>query len=113
MSFSATGVVGRVESSGVTRSPYRRPPERLLSKDDKETALLPWNYPGRMQLPLSAAVVDRLEIVDAGGSPNTELVASAADPELPDFSVLVTADQTAGRGRLGRVWVAPPGKTLA
>ncbi|MBK4348885.1 biotin--[acetyl-CoA-carboxylase] ligase [Lacisediminihabitans changchengi] len=66
-----------------------------------------------MQLPLSASVVDHLEILDACGSTNTELVARAADPALPDFSVLVTGDQTAGRGRLGRVWVAPPGKTLA
>nr|WP_236779167.1 biotin--[acetyl-CoA-carboxylase] ligase [Agromyces seonyuensis] len=31
----------------------------------------------------------------------------------PDLSVLVTDDQTAGRGRLGRRWIAPTGKTLA
>lgn len=28
-------------------------------------------------------------------------------------STVVTLNQTAGRGRLGRAWVAPPGKTLA
>ena len=31
----------------------------------------------------------------------------------PEFSTLVTTNQTPGRGRLGRNWVAPPGQTLA
>ena len=69
-----------------------------------------------MQLPLSAAVAARLEILDECGSTNTELVARASGSEAenwPDFSVLVTGSQTDGRGRLGRVWVAPPGQTLA
>jgi len=73
-------------------------------------------YPWGMQLPLSAAVAARLEILDECGSTNTELVgrASGADAESwPDFSVIVTGSQTAGRGRLGRVWLAPPGQTLA
>ena len=69
-----------------------------------------------MQLPLSGAVAARLEILDECGSTNTELVgrASGADAEnWPDFSVIVTGSQTVGRGRLGRVWVSPPGQTLA
>jgi len=66
-----------------------------------------------MQLPLSTAVSPTIEILDACGSTNTELVARVAEAALPDFSVLVTGNQTAGRGRLGRVWVAPPGQTLA
>jgi BirA family biotin operon repressor/biotin-[acetyl-CoA-carboxylase] ligase len=69
-----------------------------------------------MQLPLSAAVSARLEILNECGSTNTELVAraSGADAESwPDFSVIVTGSQTHGRGRLGRVWVAPAGQTLA
>ena len=69
-----------------------------------------------MQLPLSAAVAARLEILDECGSTNTELVARASGSDAenwPDFSVLVTGSQTDGRGRLGRVWVAPPGQTLA
>ncbi|MCU1404113.1 MAG: biotin--[acetyl-CoA-carboxylase] ligase [Glaciihabitans sp.] len=32
---------------------------------------------------------------------------------LPSFSVVATTNQTAGRGRLGRAWIAPPGQTLA
>jgi len=69
-----------------------------------------------MQLPLSAAIAARLEILDECGSTNTELVARASglDSESwPDFSVLVTPHQTDGRGRLGRVWEAPAGQTLA
>lgn len=69
-----------------------------------------------MQLPLSTALASRIEILDECGSTNTELVSRASGiqaEDWPDFSVLVTANQTAGRGRLGRVWVAPPGETIA
>lgn len=50
---------------------------------------------------------------DSVGSTNTELVRLAADPELPAFTAVVTTDQTAGRGRLDRAWVAPAGTALA
>jgi BirA family biotin operon repressor/biotin-[acetyl-CoA-carboxylase] ligase len=69
-----------------------------------------------MQFPQSAIVASRFEFVAECGSTNTELasLAAASDGEdWPDFSVLVTDNQTEGRGRLGRVWVAPPGQTLA
>lgn len=67
-----------------------------------------------MEWELSRAEARAFDFVDASPSTNTELVARAADAgAVPDFSVLVTTNQTAGRGRLGRVWVAPPGKTLA
>jgi BirA family transcriptional regulator, biotin operon repressor / biotin---[acetyl-CoA-carboxylase] ligase len=45
------------------------------------------------------------------GSTNTDLMAAAA-AGAPDRSVLVTAHQTAGRGRLDRTWDAPPGANL-
>jgi len=64
-----------------------------------------------MKLPRSTAVVPHLEILPEAGSTNDEMVAKATG--LPDFSVIVTGSQTAGRGRLGRVWVAPPGASLA
>ena len=64
-----------------------------------------------MHLPLSASLVDTLVRLDTAGSTNDELVAIAA--ESAEFTVVVTGDQTAGRGRLGRVWVAPPGASLA
>jgi BirA family biotin operon repressor/biotin-[acetyl-CoA-carboxylase] ligase len=45
------------------------------------------------------------------GSTNTELVRLARAGE-PAWSVFVAGFQAAGRGRLGRSWVAPPGTSL-
>lgn len=64
-----------------------------------------------MELPLSHAVAPHLELLPRVGSTNAELVARASG--APHFSVLATTEQTAGRGRLGRTWIAPPGRTLA
>ena len=67
-----------------------------------------------MQLPLSTAVAARLDVVEATGSTNADLRAHASDVwGWPDLSVLVTDDQTAGRGRLDRTWIAPAGTSLA
>ena len=64
-----------------------------------------------MKLPRSTSIAARLLDLPEAGSTNDVLVASAATE--PEFSVVVTGSQTAGRGRLGRVWVAPPGSSLA
>jgi BirA family biotin operon repressor/biotin-[acetyl-CoA-carboxylase] ligase len=64
-----------------------------------------------MEFRRSRTVVPVLEYLEEAGSTNDVLVGRASD--LPDLSVLVTANQTGGRGRLGRVWVSPPGKALA
>lgn len=68
-----------------------------------------------LDLPLTRAAVPRLEVLAAAASTNTELVRRAT--EEPDSwaagSLLVTDAQTAGRGRLGRSWSAPPGTSLA
>ena len=45
------------------------------------------------------------------GSTNADLLAAAAGG-APHGTVLVTDHQTAGKGRLGRVWDAPPGANL-
>lgn len=45
------------------------------------------------------------------GSTNADLVA-AAHRGAPDATVLVADHQTAGRGRLDRQWLAPPGSSL-
>jgi BirA family biotin operon repressor/biotin-[acetyl-CoA-carboxylase] ligase len=92
-----------------------------------------------MDLPLSLAVVHlfaaRFEYLAEAESTNTVLVAHATgtaagapgtvvpdapgsaptDPAAawPDLSVVVTDNQTRGRGRLGRTWLAPTGKSLA
>lgn len=51
-----------------------------------------------------------VEHVAETGSTNADLLATAAS--RPDRSVLVADHQTAGRGRLGRRWDAPPGANL-
>ncbi|WP_411721897.1 biotin--[acetyl-CoA-carboxylase] ligase [Mycetocola sp.] len=66
------------------------------------------------EFPRSAPLVSRLQVLEETPSTNDVLVSAAADTEnWPDFSVVVTETQTAGRGRLGRVWVSPPRTTLA
>ena len=57
--------------------------------------------------------VPRLLWRDSVASTNSELVRLAADQELPAFTTLITTDQTAGRGRLDRAWIAPAGTALA
>jgi len=68
-----------------------------------------------MELPLSQQVVARLEFLAEAGSTNDVLVehARADAGGWPDLSVVVTDNQTRGRGRLGRTWLAPTGKSLA
>ncbi len=67
-----------------------------------------------MQLPRSAALAARLEVLPSAGSTNDELMARATgeDP-WPHLSIVATDTQTRGRGRLGRTWTAPPGRSLA
>ncbi|MFB7260068.1 biotin--[acetyl-CoA-carboxylase] ligase [Streptomyces nojiriensis] len=66
--------------------------------------------------PLNAAALQRalvtgdglwtsVEVVASTGSTNTDLATRAA--QLPEGAVLVAEEQSAGRGRLDRSWVAP------
>lgn len=48
-----------------------------------------------------------IRVVDRTGSTNADLAQRARDG-APEGTVLVTELQTAGRGRLGRTWTAPP-----
>lgn len=67
-----------------------------------------------MQLPCSQQLTSELIWLDETQSTNTamrELVADHADQA--NRTVIATDNQSAGRGRLGREWVAPAGKTLA
>lgn len=66
-----------------------------------------------MSFPLSRALVPRLEVVESTPSTNADLVAAASEESLPEHTAIVTLDQTAGRGRLGRTWTAPAGRALA
>jgi BirA family transcriptional regulator, biotin operon repressor / biotin---[acetyl-CoA-carboxylase] ligase len=42
-------------------------------------------------------------------TPSTQLL---LDPDAPEGALVVAGEQTAGRGRLGRSWFAPPGTSL-
>lgn len=63
----------------------------------------------------SAQTANRFEYVNQTGSTNTDLVAAAAASpnDFPHLSVLIAGSQTAGRGRTGRAWVSPAGKSLS
>jgi BirA family transcriptional regulator, biotin operon repressor / biotin---[acetyl-CoA-carboxylase] ligase len=76
--------------------------------------------PGRPPLDaadLAAAIVRpgglwrAVEVTAVTGSTNADLMARAANGE-PEGVVLVAEQQSAGRGRLGRAWVAPPRAAL-
>lgn len=67
-----------------------------------------------MELTRSRAVAARLAVLPACGSTNAELRSLAADDDAwPHLSVVLTDNQTAGRGRLDRTWTTPPGSALA
>jgi BirA family biotin operon repressor/biotin-[acetyl-CoA-carboxylase] ligase len=67
-----------------------------------------------VDLPLTAAVASRLEVLTDAGSTNAILTERAHEAlSTPHLSVLLTDNQTAGRGRLGRSWTAAPGASLA
>jgi BirA family biotin operon repressor/biotin-[acetyl-CoA-carboxylase] ligase len=64
----------------------------------------------------SATLARRFEYLAEVASTNDELVRRATGADArgwPDLSVIVTDNQTGGRGRLGRTWTAPAGKSLA
>lgn len=71
--------------------------------------------------PLSAARIQRalvepggwrrIDVVNETGSTNADLVSAARVGE-PDGLVLIAEEQSSGRGRLDRVWQAPPRSAL-
>jgi BirA family biotin operon repressor/biotin-[acetyl-CoA-carboxylase] ligase len=66
-----------------------------------------------VELNRAASKTPRLRILDEASSTNDVLATLAREGDEPNLSTVVTLNQTDGRGRLGRVWVAPKGKTLA
>lgn len=54
------------------------------------------------------AMWTHLEVTDSIGSTNTELADRAREGTAEPGTVLVAEEQTAGKGRLGRAWTAPP-----
>ena len=63
-----------------------------------------------MEYLLSAQAAAGFEYLEQTGSTNRDLLAKASD--LPEFYVLATDFQTAGRGRLERSWEAAPGSSV-
>lgn len=65
--------------------------------------------------PLTAAVSPRVHVVETVDSTNAKLLRDAQDdPDAhPHLALVLTRDQRAGRGRLSRTWVTPPGSALA
>lgn len=67
-----------------------------------------------MRFPQATTIASRFEVLDESASTNAALRILSADVDAwPHLSVLVTDNQTAGRGRLDRSWVSPPGAALA
>lgn len=66
-----------------------------------------------MKFALAADIAARLIVLEETTSTNDDLASRVAEQVLPEFTAVVTMTQTAGRGRLGRTWEAPPGTALA
>jgi BirA family biotin operon repressor/biotin-[acetyl-CoA-carboxylase] ligase len=59
----------------------------------------------------AAGIVAPIHFAEVTGSTNSDAMALAAQG-APEWTVVVAAKQEAGRGRLGRTWVAPSGTSL-
>lgn len=66
-----------------------------------------------MSFDLSRQIVPSLSELPSSSSTNTELSVRADLEGLGDLTVILTRYQSAGRGRLGRSWTAPPGASIA
>lgn len=88
---------------------------RFATKPRPGAASAPRGTVVGMILERSRSAAAHLLWLDEAGSTNDELrTRTQSDPgQWPHLSVVATGSQTAGRGRLGRAWIAPPGKTLA
>lgn len=73
-----------------------------------------------MHLPLTREALPNVQWLDASPSTNSDLRELVAESRgagdaapLPHGTLVATANQTAGRGRMGRGWETPPGTALA
>ena len=67
----------------------------------------------RLRATLAAAGMERVEYRQVTGSTNRDLHdLLSGDEPLANHAVILADQQTAGRGRLGRVWSAPPATQL-
>lgn len=86
-----------------------------VSTDDDRTGGQPDRVPPldetwiRALLEENGARVPRLDVRERTTSTNTNLAEAAKAEDIPEGAVVVAATQSAGRGRLGRLWESPPG----
>ena len=66
----------------------------------------------RQELIRPGGLWQKVDLVAETGSTNADLAARARQGEVPG-TVLITDYQSAGRGRQGRTWTAPPGSGIA
>ncbi|MGL3149804.1 biotin--[acetyl-CoA-carboxylase] ligase [Microbacterium sp. A82] len=67
-----------------------------------------------MDYPRTEAASGRFEMLEQSASTNHDMREHASEASgWPHLSVLLTMNQTAGRGRLDRTWIAPPNAALA
>ena len=66
-----------------------------------------------MEFPHSGKLAGRLIWLEQASSTNSQLIDIARSEQLPDFTVMATANQVSGRGRAGRSWEAPSDASLA
>jgi BirA family biotin operon repressor/biotin-[acetyl-CoA-carboxylase] ligase len=66
----------------------------------------------RQELIRPGGLWQRVDLVAETGSTNADLATRARQGEVPG-TVLITDNQSAGRGRQGRTWTAPPGSGIA
>lgn len=66
----------------------------------------------RQELVRPGGLWQKVDLVPKTGSTNADLAARARQGEVPG-TVLITDYQSAGRGRQGRTWTAPPGSGIA
>jgi BirA family biotin operon repressor/biotin-[acetyl-CoA-carboxylase] ligase len=66
-----------------------------------------------VELPRTEQRTPRLRVLESAGSTNDVLAELLSAGDEPSLSTVLTLDQTAGRGRLGRTWTAPSGKSVA
>ncbi|MCP5551316.1 MAG: biotin--[acetyl-CoA-carboxylase] ligase, partial [Akkermansiaceae bacterium] len=81
---------------------------------DSPEALSPARIRAALTEKLGPALAARFEpwVVAETGSTNSDLLAQGRDHAVAEGRVLFAESQTAGRGRRGDPWVAPPGTNL-
>jgi BirA family biotin operon repressor/biotin-[acetyl-CoA-carboxylase] ligase len=84
----------------VSNTPQFHPRDVLMMNQSKLNKLL------------SKLPIGDIKFFDSIGSTNDEALAWAAN-DAKDLSLVVADEQTAGRGRLDRKWLTPPGTALA